>query len=277
MLLTAEHTELTADEFVGSHASVFAVFDRATQDSGNISYGARVATDRYFVKTAGSPDDVDSWLSHDERVDLLRNAVRLGRSISDPALPALRNVIESATGPVLVYDWVDGELLRNARTERSDAASAYARFMSLPAVERAAALDRIFRLHVNLAERGWIASDFYDGSLIYDFVSRRPYVVDLDHYRDAPFVNRQGRMFGSSRFMAPEEHELGAQIDERTTVFTLGRTVQQFLPTATPTLVLRACALSPSQRFSNVRDFYEAWRAAAPSSTASLAPSSKRI
>ena len=31
-------------------------------------------------------------------------------------------------------------------------------------------------------------------------------------------------MFGSSRFMAPEEFELGTTIDERTTVFTLGRT-----------------------------------------------------
>jgi serine/threonine-protein kinase len=32
-----------------------------------------------------------------------------------------------------------------------------------------------------------------------------------------------GRMFGATRFMAPEEFELGAVIDERTTVFTLAR------------------------------------------------------
>jgi hypothetical protein len=30
-------------------------------------------------------------------------------------------------------------------------------------------------------------------------------VVDLDNYRDAPFINHMGRMFGSTRFMAPEE------------------------------------------------------------------------
>ena len=37
-----------------------------------------------------------------------------------------------------------------------------------------------------------------------------------------------GRMFGSRRFMAPEEFELGAPLDQRTTVFTLGRLVRHF-------------------------------------------------
>ena len=32
-----------------------------------------------------------------------------------------------------------------------------------------------------------------------------------------------GRMFGSDRYMAHEEHVLGATIDQRTTVYTLGR------------------------------------------------------
>ena len=50
-------------------------------------------------------------------------------------------------------------------------------------------------------------------------------MVDLDSYRDPPFANDMGRMFGSDRFMAAEEYELGARIDERTTVFTMGRTV----------------------------------------------------
>lgn len=36
-------------------------------------------------------------------------------------------------------------------------------------------------------------------------------------------------MFGSTRFMAPEEFVVGARIDQRTTVFTMGRTALQFL------------------------------------------------
>lgn len=38
-----------------------------------------------------------------------------------------------------------------------------------------------------------------------------------------------GRMWGSSRFMSPEEYELGAQLDEVTNVFTLGALAHTFL------------------------------------------------
>jgi serine/threonine-protein kinase len=147
---------------------------------------------------------------------------------------------------------------------RTDPASAFARFLALDTRERATALDVVFRLHVKLAARGWIASDFYDGSLIYDFERRRIHVVDLDSYRDAPFTNEMGRMFGSTRFMAPEEFTLGARIDDRTTVFALGRTVAQFLPLgpeAVDSLVARACDPEPERRFQTVAQFHEAWHA----------------
>ena len=264
MLLTAERTDLAAPAFVAQHAEVFAVFDATTQDSGNVSYGARVGAERLFVKTAGSPGDPRPFLPHDGRVALLRNAARLARSVSDPALPALRNEIESAEGPLLVYDWVDGELVGTSRARRTDPTSAFVRFLSLDARERATALDIVFRLHVRLAERGWIASDFYDGSLIYDFARRRIHVVDLDSYRDAPFANDMGRMFGSDRFMAPEEYERGARIDERTTVFTMGRTVAVLLSLGTEavaSLIARACERDPRRRFATVAQFYDAWSA----------------
>ena len=264
MLLTAERTDLAAPAFVAQHAEVFAVFDATTQDSGNVSYGARVGAERLFVKTAGSPGDPRPFLPHDGRVALLRNAARLARSVSDPALPALRNEIESAEGPLLVYDWVDGELVGTSRARRTDPTSAFVRFLSLDARERATALDVVFRLHVRLAERGWIASDFYDGSLIYDFARRRIHVVDLDSYRDAPFANDMGRMFGSDRFMAPEEYERGARIDERTTVFTMGRTVAVLLSLGTEavaSLIARACQRDPRGRFGTVAQFYDAWSA----------------
>ncbi len=259
MLLIAKQTELVPAAFLASHAVVFAVFDSATQDSGNLSYGARIGTDRFFVKTAGSPQDARPFLSHDGRTELLRNAVRIARSVSDAALPALRNVIESTEGPLLIYDWADGELIGTPSSRRSDPASAFARFLALPWQERAAALDVIFRLHVKLSESGRIACDFYDGCFIYDFGRRRMHMVDLDNYRDAPFTNHMGRMFGSTRFMAPEEHLLGARIDQRTTVLAFGRTLQQFLPSAPADLALRACETDPDHRFASVRDFYQAW------------------
>ena len=85
---------------------------------------------------------------------------------------------------------------------------------------------------------------------------------DLDNYREGPFTNDMGRMFGSTRFMAPEEHELGARIDERTTVFAMGRTLQQLYPSSASNIAgiaSRACEREPAQRFQCVTHFYEAW------------------
>ncbi len=89
--------------------------------------------------------------------------------------------------------------------------------------------------------------------------------MDLDNYRDAPFTNTMGRMFGSTRFMAPEEHALGARIDERTTVFTMGRSIRELLPAASDSMAAvasRACEPDPDRRFQSMGEFYEAWSAA---------------
>jgi serine/threonine-protein kinase len=110
--------------------------------------------------------------------------------------------------------------------------------------------------------------------LIYDFESGRIGIDDLDNYRQGPFRNEMGRMFGSTRFMAPEEFELGALIDERTNVFVMGRTALVFLSdgtlnvdtfrgsTALFEVVSRACQPDPASRFESMAAFYSAWRAA---------------
>src|SRR5262249_30213740 len=160
--------------------------------------------ERFFVKTAGEPDDPKPFLSHVERVALLRNAVRIASSICHPALAPFRHLVESETGPLLVYDWVDGALLGGTRARRNEPASPYARFRALEPSAILEALDTVFDLHLRLAASGWIAVDFYDGSLVYDFATRNIHVVDVDHYQNEPFTNDMGRMFGSTRFMAPE-------------------------------------------------------------------------
>ena len=271
MLLSTQQTHLTPAEFVSAAGHTFSVFDERTQDSGNVSYGVAAGGARYFVKTAGLQSANAPALSHAERVALLRNAVRLAQSLAHPALPQLRNLVESEQGPILVYDWVDGELLNAPAERRSDPASAYLRFRQLPADDILKVLDAIIDLHCHLAARGWIAVDFYDGSLIYDFAAGTVHVVDLDCYHSGPFVNQMGRLFGSTRFMAPEEFERGAGIDERTNVFTLGRTIREllslgrghdFLHGSAELLALtaRACAHEPADRFDTVHALSDAWR-----------------
>ena len=270
-LLDVEFTDQAPQTYLSEIGKLFSVFDDHAQDSGNIPYGVQVDQQRFFVKTAGVPDNPRPFLSHEERIALLRNAVRLRRSCSHIAIPKLHNVIESSHGPLLVYSWVDGELLHADRATRNMPQSALQRFRRLPASEILNALGVIFELHHELAQTGWIAVDFYDGCLIYDFARQDIHLTDLDGYRKGPSINGMGRMFGSSRFMAPEEFEKGAPVDERTNVFTMGRTAANLLSDGTLTrsafrgneaqyyVVCRACRSSRSQRFASVADFYAAW------------------
>lgn len=245
---------------------MFAVFDERTQDSGNISYGVEVDGKRYFVKTAGSADDRRPYLDHVGRVCLLRNSVELSSSLEHPTLPSLRRVIESTSGPMLVYDWVEGELVRGSLQRVRD----------LPLRHLSRLITEIYDLHLKLVNRGWIASDFYDGSMIYDFDQHRVYAVDLDSYNRGLFTNRMGRMFGSTRFMAPEEFDLGATIDERTTVFTLGRTAAVLMSDgsldkrafrgidAQYDVMARSCQVDPADRFQTLAEMCAEWSSALP-------------
>jgi serine/threonine-protein kinase len=205
-------------------------------------------------------------------VEILRNAVRLSQSCSHPALPTLHRVIESPVGPMLVYEWRKGELLSAPRALRDNPTSSYQRFRSLPTPVILPALDTIFDLHRELSRLGWIAVDFYDGCLIYDFTTADLSIIDLDCYRPTPFTNAMGRMFGSTRFMAPEEFELGARIDEATNVFVMGRAAALFLGDGTldfrafrgsealHRVVVRACQPERSERFASMAEFHDAWQ-----------------
>jgi ribosomal protein S18 acetylase RimI-like enzyme len=257
----------TTAEVVASLGTVFAVFDR-TQDSGHVSYGVRTADGgRLFLKTPGRPEPSPGGISRVDRTESLRRTARLQRAVDHPALVPLHEVVEASDGVVLVYAWFDGELLGSPAALRQDPAEAHNRFKALPAPEIATALDQVLGLHVALEEAGWVIGDFYDGCLMYDFTTRRIVVMDFESYRPGPYVNDRGRLPGSTRFMAPEEHELGATIDARTTVFDLGRMLEIFLLArhdlpAVAALVARATAPRRDDRPPSVDHLYAAWSAA---------------
>ena len=263
-------TALAPPDFLAGVGHIFATFDARTQDSGNVSYGVEAERRRWFVKTPGDPRAA-AFLAHPERVALLGNAARLARDCPHPALPALRAVGASAWGPMLIYDWAQGELLWAPAERRDDLATAFQRFRALPVGEIAAAVEALLAAHVGLCARGWVACDFYDGSMMYDFAARRIRLFDLDSYSRGPFVNEMGRLFGSDRFMAPEEYEKGALIDERTTVFNLGRAAAVFLGDGTleraafrgtaaqHAAMARACRPDRAERFGAVAELAAAW------------------
>ncbi|TDU86761.1 serine/threonine protein kinase [Kribbella voronezhensis] len=263
-------TDEQPETYLESIGTIFARFGADTQDSGNISYGVAAGDQRYFFKTAGIPSDTAPYFDFEGRQQLLRTAARLAESVVHPALPTFHGVIESPGGPVLSYEWRDGEHLRAVRDHREDPTTAYQRFRALPTDELLTALDQVFDLHAGLTAAGWVEGDFYDGSLIYDFARRRLTVMDLDSYRFGPYRNDMGRMFGSSRFMAPEQFSLGAPIDDRTTAFVMARTGLVFLSDGT--LNRSSCRATDAQyavlqeavttRYPSYTAFYDAWREA---------------
>lgn len=278
-LLTAETIAEDPVVYVHRQGTVVAEFGQLTQDSGNVSWLVDVGARRLFVKTADAtgpqaPGAPVPYFDHEGRVRLLRNAIDLAHSCRHPALPQLLNVIESPSGPALVYAAAQGELVGVARGNRDDPASAYQRFAHLPADQLFGVFGVLIDLHVALAVAGWIASDLFDGCLIVDFATASLTVIDLDSYRRGPSINDMGRMFGSTRFMAPEEFELGALIGERTTVFTLGRLVWYFGTRLTDQVedfcgsravaqvIQNACRPSRAERHDSVATFAEAWRIA---------------
>ncbi len=277
-LLTVRAIDEEPGDFVRRHGTVVAEFGPVTQDSGNVSWLVDTADGRLFVKTAGAvgesaPDAPSPYFDHDGRVRLLRNAVDLACSCSHLALPRLLNVVESPSGPALVYEAAAGELVHVPRDQRGDRMSAYQRFAHLPARELLGMLDVLVDLHEALAAAGWVACDLYDGCLIVDFETSTLRVIDLDTYRRGPSVNDMGRMFGASRFMAPEEFEMGAVLDDRTTMFTLGRIIWHFGtrlteqaedfcgPPALARVVRTACQPSRADRHASVAAFAETWQA----------------
>ncbi|MBQ8136763.1 MAG: serine/threonine protein kinase [Clostridia bacterium] len=135
--------------------------------------------------------------------------------------------------------------------------------------------DAMLEMHVCLAERGYAASNFHDGNLIYDHDRGVLSLCSADRYLKMPAVNDQGRMHGSGRFMAPEEHLGGERIDEKTTVYNLGMLLFELFGDmekrdpgtwiagrGTYETALRACDRRREARFATVDALLTSWRRA---------------
>ncbi len=246
--------------------TVFRVFDDRTQDSGNISYGLQTpGGERLFVKTAGHSRPSPGGTPYAQRVAALRRSTVAQRELAHPALIPVRQVFEGTDGLAVIQPWFGGELLRAPAGRRDHPAEAHARFRQLPLPELLPALDSVIDLHAHLAGLDWVAGDFYDGCLMYDFRARQIRFMDLECYRRGPYRNAVGRLPGSTRFMAPEEFRLGAVIDHRTTVFHLGRLLAIFTdrhprPARLTRLIADATHPDPAGRPESPVAFQAEWR-----------------
>lgn len=158
-------------------------------------------------------------------------------------------------GVILVYPRVSGEALASPEARQ--------RFYDQPAELKHRLLARLFDAYAAIADAGWTLVDLYEGNLIFDAQNELLWCYDWDLSVKAPgFALPTERNYGSSRLMAPEEFIEGAWIDQRTTVFNLGRMAQLALGRL-PSLE-RATEPDPAARFDSIATFAAAFQRESP-------------
>ena len=261
---------------------LFCVFDR--QDSGNLCFGIQTGQENLFVKYAGAKTMEYSENPRDA-IERLKRAIPVYQDLRHPKLIKLVNHSEVDNGYVGVFEWFDGECLHPHWSfpppqKYNHPDSPYFRFRQLSVEQRLKSLDEIFQFHVHVEALNFVAIDFYDGSVLYDFSTNSTKICDIDFYERKPFINTMGRLWGSSRFMSPEEFELGEEIDGRTNVFTMGslafgllggelnRSLSQWeAGNDLYKVASRAVEKDRSKRFSSVSEFYHVWKEARDGAT----------
>lgn len=233
----------------------FAVFDQ--QDSGCTSYGVVHEGRRLFAKVATTSEAAVS----------LRRANCFHEAVHHPAIVAPRQVHDSGNGDVqLIYPWHDGDVL-NAATMHGSDRSGLVRFQTQPINVVLNAVATILDAHLAVVAAGFVAVDLYDGCFLWDPATTAMRLIDLDEYRPGPFTVPGRRLPGSLSYLAPEELRRGGTIDERTTVFGLGRTIHHLLNSADGwrgsdhqlSVAATASATDPGHRFPSVAALIDVW------------------
>jgi serine/threonine protein kinase len=264
-------TDLTLREVLADRGCAVVRTFGERQDSRSVVLGIEWATgERYVVKHAEDAQAI-AWLE---------SARRFHADVRHAAVPTVVHHITTATGVGLVEEWGAGEILSDsydgAVLPRDHQESAYRRFLRLRADEIADAIGQLIDIHVAVAAAGYVAVDLYDGCVLYDFSSHTLRLIDLDLYRHGPYVLDGDRAYGSSSYQPPEEFRRGATIDERSTVYTLGRMALVYLGCARGSDALpedfrgtdeqfavatEATAADPGDRIQTVSALHAAWSA----------------
>lgn len=192
----------------------------------------------------------------------------------------------------LVFKWQPGECLFDHwnfdfYATHPEMESPHQKIKALSLKKKQRIANQLIDFLVFVEAQNYVAVDFYDGSLLYDFITDKLTICDIDLFQKKPFCNMKGfDYWGSKRFKAPEEYQVNSSINSSTNVFTLGamlfhlfgdysvETLQQinqenqFIPLTQSAIglnndayqtLLRAVAKDPEQRYLSIADFKNAW------------------
>lgn len=249
-------------DFLSEYGRVFTVFDK--QDSGYLCFGVQNENNKLFLKMAGAAT-LESNVSIGDAINRLQSTVSVYEELRHPKLIDMIEHKEIKRGYLTVFEWFEGECMGKQY-------NFFGKFISLPLEEKLSIYKDILLFHIHANKCGYIAIDFYDGCIMYDFITKRTMICDIEFYRKKPVVNTLGRMWGSSRYMSPEEFQLGAEIDERSNVFLMGATAFQLIGSGIDRsfdkwqatekqylTALKAVNAAKSDRYQTIDEYYEAW------------------
>ncbi len=217
--------------FLSKYGEVFCAFDK--NDSGNISFGVAGAEEKYFIKVAGART-LESCTETKKAIGVLKNAMPLYEALKEqPNLIKLIEHFEVGDLYIAVFKWAEGDCLFDywnfEKYSKALMKTPYIRFKQLPVKSRLKSVRILFEFLAHTERMGYVAIDFYDGSILYDFINNTTMICDIDFFRKKPTYNDMGEDFwGTKRLKAPEEYTYGAVIDEVTNVFTLGALILNF-------------------------------------------------
>lgn len=226
--------ELHDFSWLKKYGTAFWVVDET--GSGCICIGMEDGERKYFCKIAGV-NTVEAEVSPKESVKILKEAVHLYYDLAHPNLIKILDAYDYNQFYVVIFEWADGECLFdhwNFETYQSDITikSPKERFKELSVSKKLKAVEILFSFLRNVNQKGYVAVDFYDGSIMYDFFADVVTICDIDFFKKAPVINDKGMdWFGTKRLKAPEEYLEGCVIDEQTNIFTLGALIFEFFGT----------------------------------------------
>lgn len=210
--------------WLNNYGKVFLVIDET--GSGCISFGIEKDNKKYFFKIAGAKT-VEAEISEEESIKLLKEAVVKYQDIKHDNLIKYVDSFEYKEFFVVIYEFAEGECLFDHwnfdRYKKTKEITPLMKFKSLSIEKRLNVVEKLFSFFETFIDSGYVAVDFYDSSIMYDFENDEVTFCDIDLFRKLPTKNDLGKdYFGTKRLKSPEENELGATIDELTSEFTLG-------------------------------------------------------
>ena len=189
------------------------------------------------------------------------------RDLAHPTLINFVTAEEIGGGYAAVFEYENA-----AGIEPKDSPD-YMRFMQMPLGNKMRAFEDIVEFHIHVAEKEYVALDFYDGSILYDYDNEKVIVCDIDLYQKSPFINTEKMgIIGSARYVSPEECIEDDVIDEITNVYTMGatafalfaygsRSIEKWtLSKGLYDVALKAVSNERNSRQQTIRQFIAEWR-----------------